>query len=169
MIDIKERMAMLGDIVSDAKKRRSILIHSFHKIQKENNYLPEEELKALSKKLRIPLSAVYSTASFYKQFYFTPRGKNIVCICVGTACHVRGASEVVKKISEAFDVKAGETTADLYLTLETVGCIGCCGLAPVLVVNDVYKGDLNMKKVAKLISELEAAKPVAAEVETTKE
>lgn len=165
MIDIKEKMAMLGDIVTDAKKRRSILIHSFHKIQKENNYLPEDELKALSKKLRIPLSAVYSTASFYKQFYFTPRGKNIVCVCVGTACHVRGASEVVKKISEAFGVKAGETTTDLHLTLETVGCIGCCGLAPVLVVNDLYKGDLNMKKVARIIRDLEVEKPV----ETIKE
>lgn len=168
MIDVKDKMAMLGDIVSDAKKRRSILIHSFHKIQKENNYLPENELRALSKKLRIPLSAVYSTASFYKQFYFTPRGKKIVCICLGTACHVRGASEIVKKFSEAFEVKPGETTEDLYLTLETVGCIGCCGLAPVLVVDDVYKGDLNMKKVAKLISELETERPVET-VETTKE
>ncbi len=165
MIDSKDKMAMLGDIVSDAQKRRSILIHSFHKIQKEHNYLPEDELKALSKKLRIPLSAVYSTASFYKQFYFTPRGKNIVCICLGTACHVRGASEIVKKFTEAFDVKAGETTEDLHLTLETVGCIGCCGLAPVLVVNDVYKGDLNMKKVAKIIKEVEAEKSV----ETIKE
>lgn len=160
MIDVKEKMALMGDIVSDAQKRRSLLIHSFHKIQKEHNYLPEEELKALSKKLRIPLSAVYSTASFYKQFYFTPRGKNIVCICLGTACHVRGASEIVKKFSETFDVKPGETTEDLFLTLETVGCIGCCGLAPVLVVNDVYKGDLNSKKVAKIIKELEAEKPV---------
>jgi len=168
MIDVKEKMAMLGDIVPDAKKRRSVLIHSFHKIQKEHNYLPEDELKALSKKLRIPLSAVYSTASFYKQFYFTPRGRNIVCICLGTACHVRGASEIVKKFSEAFDVKPGETTEDLHLTLETVGCIGCCGLAPVLVTNEVYKGDLNMKKVAKIINELEAAR-VKESVETIKE
>jgi len=168
MIEVKDTMAMLGDIVSDAKKRRSILIHSFHKIQKENNYLPENELRALSKKLRIPLSAVYSTASFYKQFYFTPRGKKIVCICLGTACHVRGASEIVKKFSEAFEVKPGETTEDFYLTLETVGCIGCCGLAPVLVVDEVYKGDLNMKKVAKLIGELESERPVES-VETTKE
>lgn len=171
MIDVKEKMAMLGDIVTDAKKRRSVLIHSFHKIQEEHNYLPEDELKALSKKLRIPLSAVYSTASFYKQFYFTPRGKNIVCICVGTACHVRGASEVVKAFSETFDVKAGETTEDLHLTLETVGCIGCCGLAPVLVINEQYKGDLNPKKVAKIVKELEATKPVqpVESVETIKE
>lgn len=168
MIETKDKIALLGDIVSDAQKRRSILIHSFHKIQKEHNYLPEDELKALSKKLKIPLSAVYSTASFYKQFYFQPRGKKIVCICLGTACHVRGASEIVKKFTEAFDVKPGETTDDLYLTLETVGCIGCCGLAPVLVVDDVYKGDLNMKKVAKLINELESDRVVES-VETTKE
>ena len=160
MIDVKEKMALLGDIVSDAQKKRSILIHSFHKIQKEHNYLPEDELKALSKELGIPLSAVYSTASFYKQFYFTPRGKNVVCVCLGTACHVRGASEVVKKFTESFNVKPGETTDDLFLTLETVGCIGCCGLAPVLVVNEKYKGDLTPKKVDKIIKELEAEKPV---------
>ncbi len=165
MIDVKEKMALLGDIVSDAQKKRSILIHSFHKIQKEHNYLPEDELKALSKELGIPLSAVYSTASFYKQFYFTPRGKNVVCVCLGTACHVRGASEVVKKFTESFNVKPGETTDDLFLTLETVGCIGCCGLAPVLVVNEKYKGDLTPKKVDKIIKELEAEKPV----ETIKE
>jgi NADH-quinone oxidoreductase subunit E len=168
MIDVKDKMALLGDIVSDAQKRRSILIHAFHNIQKEHNYLPEDELKALSKKLKIPLSAVYSTASFYKQFYFSPRGKKIVCVCLGTACHVRGASEIVKKFTEAFDVKPGETTDDLYMTLETVGCIGCCGLAPVLVVDDIYKGDLNMKKVAKLINELESERTVES-VETTKE
>ncbi len=165
MIDVKEKMALLGDIVSDAQKKRSILIHSFHKIQKEHNYLPEDELKALSKELGIPLSAVYSTASFYKQFYFTPRGKNVVCVCLGTACHVRGASEVVKKFTESFNVKPGETTDDLFLTLETVGCVGCCGLAPVLVVNEKYKGDLTPKKVDKIIKELEAEKPV----ETIKE
>lgn len=167
---VTEKMAMLGDIVPEAKKRRSLLIHSFHKIQKQYNYLPEEELKALSKRLKIPISAVYSTASFYKQFYFTPRGRNIVCICMGTACHVRGASEIVKKFTESFGIKPGDTTSDLFLTIETVGCIGCCGLAPVLVHNDVYKGDLNMKKVNAIITELEKERIKEQEtVETTKE
>ncbi|NIO19980.1 MAG: NADH-quinone oxidoreductase subunit E, partial [Candidatus Aenigmarchaeota archaeon] len=91
--------------------------------------LPEEELRRLSKNLDIPLSDVYSTATFYKQFYFSPRGKKIVRVCMGTACHVRGAGKVLDKIKDEFEIEQGETTPDLAMTLETVGCIGCCGLA----------------------------------------
>ncbi len=142
MIDIQEEMGMVGDALTDEQKRKAVLIHAFHKIQKENNYLPEEKLNEISEELSIPLSEVYSAASFYKQFYFKPRGKNIVCVCVGTACHVRGAQAVVNKFEGSFGVKAGETTEDLAVTLETVGCVGCCGLAPVVVVNDEITGEL---------------------------
>jgi len=151
MIDIQEEMGMVGDLLTDDQKQRAALIHSFHKIQKEKNYLPEEDLEALSEELKIPLSTVYSTASFYKQFYFTPRGKNIVCVCVGTACHVRGAQAVVHRLENAFDIKPGETTKDLSVTLDTVGCVGCCGLAPVLVVNDEITGELTLSKVDYLV------------------
>ncbi len=154
MIDINEEMSIVGDILTDEQKRRAVLIHAFHRIQKENNYLPEEKLAELSQELNIPLSAVYSTASFYKQFYFTPRGKNIVCVCVGTACHVRGAGEVVKKLEEEFGVKEGETTKDMSVTLETVGCVGCCGLAPVVVVNEEIAGELTLSKVETIIDDI---------------
>ncbi len=152
MIDIDEELGMVGDILTDEQKRRAVLIHAFHKIQKENNYLPEDALSALSKELGISLSAIYSVASFYKQFYFTPRGKNVVCVCVGTACHVRGASEVVNKLEDAFGIKRGETTKDLSVTLETVGCVGCCGLAPVVVVNQEVVGDVTPDKVDNIIA-----------------
>lgn len=151
MIHHDEVMEMLGDVLSEEQKRRAALIHSFHKIQKEKNYLPEEDLKALSEELQIPLSDIYSTASFYKQFHFKPRGKNIVCVCVGTACHVRGAQAVVNKLESAFGIKAGETTKDLSVTLETVGCIGCCGLAPAVVVNDEIVGEVNSVKVDNIV------------------
>ncbi len=154
-LNVDEKIGHVKDVLSDAQKKRGVLIHAFQSIQKEYNYLPEDVLNALSKKLDIPLSDVYSTASFYKHFYFKPRGRNVLCVCVGTACHVRGASKVLEKIEESFGIKHGETTADLSLTLETVGCVGCCGLAPVATVNEEIVGDLNPKKVGDVIKMVE--------------
>lgn len=157
-MDILEEMEIAADILTDEQKRRAVLIHALHKIQQENNYLPEDKLKALSRELKIPLVEVYSTASFYKQFYFKPRGKNIVCVCVGTACHVRGAQEVVSKLEDAFGIKAGETTEDLSVTLETVGCVGCCGLAPVVVVNEEIVGNVTPAKTEALLDSIQKGK-----------
>lgn len=154
-LNVDEKIGHVKDILTDAQKKRGVLIHAFQSIQKEYNYLPEDVLNALAKKLDIPLSEVYSTASFYKHFYFKPRGRNVVCVCTGTACHVRGASKVLEKVEEAFGVKKGETTADLAVTLETVGCVGCCGLAPVATVNDEIIGDLSVKKVNEIIKMVE--------------
>jgi NADH-quinone oxidoreductase subunit E len=154
-LNADEIIGNVGEVLSEVEKKRGVLIHAFQSIQKEYNYLPEDVLNALAKKLDIPLSEVYSTASFYKHFYFKPRGKNIVCVCVGTACHVRGASKVLDKIEESFGIKEGETTPDMSLTLETVGCVGCCGLAPVVTVNEDVVGDLNPKKVKEIIKMVE--------------
>ena len=149
-----EVIGHVGGVLTDNQKKRGILIHAFQKIQEEHNFLPEEELRRLSKNLDIPLSDVYSTATFYKQFYFSPRGKKIVRVCTGTACHVRGADKVLKKIKEEFDIEEGETTPDLAMTLETVGCIGCCGLAPVATINEDIVGEIDMKKVDGVIEEI---------------
>lgn len=150
-IDVDERIGNVGEVLTEEQKKRGVLIHALQNIQREHNYLPEDVLKDLAKKLNLPLSEVYSTASFYKHFYFKPRGRNVVCVCLGTACHVRGAGKVLEKIEESFGIKEGETTEDMSLTLETVGCVGCCGLAPVVTVNDEVEGDLNTKKVGELI------------------
>ncbi len=141
----------IDGVLTEAQKRRGLLIHALQKIQKEHNYLPGEKLKELSKDLDIPLSDIYSTASFYKHFYFKPRGKNVVCVCMGTACHVRGASKVLERLEEKFGIKEGETTPDLSVTLETVGCVGCCGLAPVVTVNDEVVGGVDSRKVQEII------------------
>lgn len=154
-INADEIIGNVGEVLTEVEKKRGILIHAFQSIQKEYNYLPEDVLNALSRKLDIPLSEVYSTATFYKHFYFKPRGRNVVCVCVGTACHVRGASKVLEKIEESFGIKEGETTPDMALTLETVGCVGCCGLAPVVTVNEDVVGDLNPKKVKEIIKMVE--------------
>ncbi|MBI5408994.1 MAG: NAD(P)H-dependent oxidoreductase subunit E [Nitrospirae bacterium] len=144
----------VGEVLAENQKKRGILIHAFQKIQEEFNYLPQEALLTLSKKLNIPLSDVYSTATFYKQFYFTQRGKKIVRVCTGTACHVRGASKVLNKIKDEFNIEEGETTSDLAMTLETVGCIGCCGLAPVATINENIVGEIDMKKIEGIIEEI---------------
>lgn len=153
-LNADEKIGNVKNILTETQKKRGILIHAFQQIQKEHNYLPEDVLRSLSKKLNIPLSEVYSTATFYKHFYFKPRGKNIVCVCTGTACHVRGSDKVLEKIEESFGIKEGETTPDLSLTLETVGCVGCCGLAPVITVNEEVAGDLSPKRVNEIIKEV---------------
>ena len=154
-LDVDQKIGNVKEVLSEAQKKRGVLIHAFQSIQKEHNYLPEEVLNALAKKLSIPLSEVYSTASFYKHFYFKPRGRNVVCVCVGTACHVRGAKKVLEKVEESFGIKEGETTADMAMTLETVGCVGCCGLAPVVTVNEEVVGDLSPKRVDEIIKMVE--------------
>lgn len=153
-LKVNEIFETFGEVLTETQKKRGVLIHAFQQIQEEHNYLPEEELHKLSKDLDIPLSDVFSTATFYKQFYFSPRGKKIVRVCTGTACHVRGASKVLDKIKEEFTIQEGETTPDLSMTLETVGCIGCCGLAPVATINEDIVGEIDMKKIDGIIEDI---------------
>ena len=144
----------IGEVLTEGQRSRSLIIHSLQQVQSDHNYLPEEELERLSKKLKVPLSEIYSTATFYKQFYFTPRGRNIACVCTGTACHVRGASEILDALKDEFEIKVGETTEDGALTLETVGCVGCCGLAPVLTVNEEIVGEVEAEKLESIVEQI---------------
>jgi NADH-quinone oxidoreductase subunit E len=153
-LKVDEVIGHVAELLTETEKKRGVLIHAFQKIQEEQNYLPEEELIKLSKNLGIPMSDVYSTATFYKQFYFTPRGKKIVRVCTGTACHVRGAGKVLDALKDEFDVDEGETTPDLSMTLETVGCIGCCGLAPVATINEDIVGEIDMKRLEEMVDSI---------------
>ena len=157
-MDIDEAIGNFSEVLSDKQKKRGLLILSFHHIQKEHNYLPEEEIKKLSKTLNVSLSDVYGTATFYKQFYFTPRGKNIVSVCTGTACHVRGAGEMLHSFKNEFGISEGETTEDMSLTLETVGCVGCCGLAPVATLNEEVVGEMDEKKFTEISDKIRRAR-----------
>ncbi|HDN94902.1 MAG TPA: NAD(P)H-dependent oxidoreductase subunit E [Nitrospirae bacterium] len=153
-LNLNEVFGGIGEVLSEEQKQRGILIHAFQQIQEEHNYLPQEEIEKLSKELDLPMSFIFSTATFYKQFYFTPRGKKILRICTGTACHVRGADKVLHSLEDEFNVKEGETTADLSMTLETVGCIGCCGLAPVAIVNENIVGEIDAKKLDLIVDNI---------------
>jgi NADH-quinone oxidoreductase subunit E len=108
--------------------RKELLISLLQDIQAEFNYLPQDVLVRVSQKLDIPLSQVFSVATFFKAFSLKPRGRHLVTVCLGTACHVRGAQRMVDKIERDYALKPGDTTEDLRFTLETVNCLGCCAL-----------------------------------------
>ncbi len=150
-LDIDKEIGRVGKVICEHDKKKGLLIPILHRIQEDYGYLPGEALERLSRKLELPLAEIYSVASFYQQFHFSPRGRKIVRVCMGTACHVRGASKVLEVLQERFNVGVGETTEDLAMTLETVGCVGCCGLAPVATVNDEVVGEIGPKKIEDLI------------------
>jgi NADH-quinone oxidoreductase subunit E len=153
-LNVDEMIGGVGKIICEEERKRGVLIHAFQRIQHDYGYLPGDVLETLAKKLSLPLAEIYSVASFYKQFHFSPRGKKVVRVCIGTACHVRGAKNVLTALENEFGIKAGETTDDLSMTLETVGCVGCCGLAPVATLNEEVVGDIGKKKLNSLITSI---------------
>ena len=127
------------------------LISMLEEIQSRYRYLPQEAMILISERLGVPLSQVYSVATFYNAFSLVPRGKHTICVCTGTACHVRGAVQVLNRLETRLDVESGGTTHDRQFTLETVNCLGCCALGPVVVLDDEYEGQMTTKKVDKLL------------------
>jgi len=128
--------ARVAPILAEYEGKHGAVISLLQDVQEEFGFLEEGAMSAAAGALNLPLSHLYGVASFYSQFYFEPRGKNIIRVCTGTACHIRGAPAIQAKIEEELGVLAGETTDDLAFTLETVNCVGCCALAPVVTVND---------------------------------
>ena len=129
------------------------LIQVLLDVQNEYNWLPPEVLEQVSRRLGVPRSYPYRVASFYKALSLAPRGKHQVSVCLGTACHVRGGEKVLEAVSKELGVSPGETTADLKFTLERVACLGCCGLAPTMMVNDQTFARLNPQKVKEVLAQ----------------
>ena len=115
------------------------------------NYLPEEAMKLVAQGLDVPLSKVYSVATFYKAFSLEPRGRNVIKVCLGTACHIRGGTIITEEFERALGIREGQTTEDREYTLETVRCLGACAMAPLVVVNDKYHGNVSPDGVKKLV------------------
>lgn len=132
----------LDKILQDFKGQTGAVIPILQRTQDAYGYLPREIMEVISKKARIPLSRLYGVATFYAQFRLTRRGRHLVRVCDGTACHVRGAPKNVEALEKALDVKAGGTSEDFKATLEIVYCLGSCGLAPVAVIDDKVYGQL---------------------------
>jgi NADH-quinone oxidoreductase subunit E len=129
----------------------SYLIQVLLDIQEENNWLPREALERVAERLQVPLTRIQHIATFYKAFSLVPKGRHEVHVCMGTACHVRGASRVLQKVQELTGVKPGETDLDMKFSLETVNCLGCCALGPVVEIDGKTHGKLSQAGTAELL------------------
>lgn len=146
-------LSLLDPILKEHEGQEDALITMLQEIQEVYTYLPEEVLARLSEETRTPMSKIYAVATFYAQFYLTPRGRNTVRLCRGTACHVRGASRILDAVERELGIVEGETTPDLEYSLETVACIGACALAPTMVINQDTYGKLTPNKVEEVFKQ----------------
>lgn len=131
----------------------SYLIAVLHKAQELYGYLSRETMEFISQAMDIPAANIWGVATFYHYFNLTPRGKYTISVCLGTACYVKGAGEIMEALKEELQVKEGGTTEDMMFTLQQARCLGACGLAPVIMINGKIHGDLTPKKVVELIGE----------------
>ena len=127
------------------------LIMILQEIQKKYNYLPQASLLYLSEKIGVPISKIFGVGTFYSTFSLEPRGKHIISVCLGTACHVRGAEKVRERVQETLHIHDGQTTEDMLFTLESVRCLGCCSLGPVVRVDDDIHGRITADMTGKII------------------
>jgi NADH-quinone oxidoreductase subunit E len=165
VIQIPEAVSVKDELDPDMKDELDTIINKYanepgplitvlQDLNKKYNYLPKLALKYISERLGISLSQVYNVATFYTAFSLTPRGKHLIKVCQGTACHVRGGAQVLSEIERVLQIKPGETTDDLNFSLETVNCLGACALGPVVVIDDQYY-PTTPRKVEKLVRQYE--------------
>jgi len=154
----KEYYVKTDEIIASHGKTQADLIPIIQEIQEEYRYLPPELLTYVAKELHIPESQAYSVATFYENFSFEPKGKYLIKVCDGTACHVRKSIPILETLYKELGLsKDKQTTDDMLFTLETVSCLGACGLAPVLTVNDKVYPAMTPEKAIEMINELRGA------------
>ena len=141
------------EIVDRYGCNRDSLVSILQDIQSEYRYLPEDALRAVARQLDVPLIQVYGVATFFKAFSLEPRGEHVVSVCLGTACHVRGAPAVLDELRRRLGINHGETTKDKQFTLETVNCLGACALGPIVVVDGDYTGQVGPAKVKTILKQ----------------
>ena len=142
-------------IVEPYLGKKEMVIPVLQKVQDHFGYLPRSAVEQVSKKMLIPLSSLYGIATFYAQFKMKPRGRYIIRVCKGTACHIQGSPKISEKIEEILGIESGETTDDLRYTLEEVACIGACALAPVIMIGDNPHGRLTQDKIKGILDSYE--------------
>lgn len=151
--DRDDRIEKTREMVKKFKNLKGALIPVMHEVQKMYGYLNEEALQVVSEELKVPMSEIYGVATFYSQFSLEPKGKHQIKVCLGTACYVKGAQNILDKFSEMLNVEVGKTTEDGKFTLEAARCIGSCGLAPVLMVDEKVYGGLHPNDVIRILEE----------------
>lgn len=137
----------IAAILDRYQRDGGMLVSILQDVQEELNYLPEDALKEVSQGLELPLTQAYSVATFFKAFSLKPRGRHLVNVCTGTACHVRGSVSILDKLEQELGILPGETTGDYRFTLETVNCVGACALGPILMIDGKYHGQMTADKV----------------------
>ena len=150
-----DNLAGLNEVLAKFQGTKGTLIPALQEAQNIYGYLSKEIIERIGEKLEIPVSQIYGVVTFYSQFHLNPRGRNIIRVCQGTACHVRGAKAILQALEDNLKISAGGTTSDLRYTLETVACIGACGLAPVMMVNDDTHGRLTPEAVPEILAKYE--------------
>jgi NADH-quinone oxidoreductase subunit E len=145
----------IDQIIEKHHGEASSLIQILLDIQSENRWLPKEALARVGEKLAVPLTRIQHIATFYKAFSLVPKGRHQIHICMGTACHVRGAQNVLDKVQEVTGIKPGETDSDLKYSLETVNCLGCCSLGPVMEVDGKVHGKISPAETAEALKKYE--------------
>ena len=151
----------LKGIIARYNGEKNFLLAILQDIQEVYNYLPLPILKMVSREMDIPLMRVYEVATFYNAFSLKPRGEHVVKLCVGTACHVRGAAGILDKLERTLEIKPGETSGDMKFTLETVNCVGACALGPVMVMDGEYHGQVTLNTVDKVVGPLKKGAQVS--------
>lgn len=152
--DERQDLQLISDLLDDCDVQSSNLIAILQKIQGIYGYLPLSAMQYLAQRTGIKAAKIYGVATFYKQFRLTPIGKYVILLCKGTACHVNGAGKLEDALSEELGIKSGETTSDGLFTLNSAACLGCCSLAPVMMINDQVYGELTPKKARQIVREL---------------
>ena len=155
-------LSLMDPIFGEYLSEQGALIPVLQKAQGIYGYLPAEVLQLVANRLGVALSRVYGVATFYAQFYLQPRGRHVLKVCDGTACHVRGAPRLVDAIEKEFDVRDGETTEDGELTVETVYCMGSCALAPVVVLDDQVMGRMRQEKLVPIVKDRSASSEIGS-------
>jgi NADH-quinone oxidoreductase subunit E len=152
-VKVKDKPAKqkVKSILGRYQRDPGMLVSILQDIQAEYNYLPKKALVHVSQGLDIPLTQVYSVASFFKAFSLKPRGRHLINVCLGTACHVRGAIRILEEIERELGINPGETTQDFKYTLERVNCVGACALGPIVIVDGNYSGQMKSSKVKNLL------------------
>lgn len=148
----QKEFAELKEYIDSVKNVQGILMQTLQKAQEIFGYLPLEVQKFISDETNIPLADIYGVVTFYTQFTIEEKGKHTIGVCLGTACYVKGSQEIIDKLADELDVKVGQTTEDKLFTLEATRCLGCCGLAPVMVVDEDVYGKVDSKKVPEIIA-----------------
>jgi len=149
-------IAKVKEIIKKHGNKRENLLQILHDIQNQSpqNYISEENIKTLSEKMKIPVSDIRGTASFYTMYSFDPRGKYVIRVCESPPCHILGAQTIFKAIETKLGIKEGETTKDGFFTLEGTSCLGVCSVAPAMMINDEVYGNLDEEKIGKILEQI---------------